>query len=429
MVAATVDDPTVTALRAAVLGVANTSGLRAGLSAGALPLLAGEIYAVLTSPPMLGPPGTTGPPAAAVSAAGTTAGTTAARQAGTGATAGQAGASAAGGDKADGEAAAATAHGAAAATDATATATATARPAVRAWFGRASAAARTSVLVADRWAGGAELSLLATVAERMLPPGVTVVWDLAAGDAPAPRCAAGAALWVVALDAAHRPVPALIPPRGEPAPARATAGVTLSLPAGTTRVAVTALADGEPGAAGPGTGDRTAGWRDGSALRQIAGQVLLGAGAVVRPQSPAGLPRRRSRRSPRVYRELGVTTGRDMVERNWTRDVGGRVRRGWIETWLPSWCETVDVGLTPEDGDDRAAPPAPLVMVRPETASAFRSLDGAPATAGSGGASWRFPVPDGQADGADVIVRATAPDGWRLAGVTGSASRAAQDGR
>jgi hypothetical protein len=175
----------------------------------------------------------------------------------------------------------------------------------------------------------------------------------------------------------------------------------------------------------------TAGWRDGSALRQVAGQVLLGAGAVVRPQSPAGLPRRRSRRSPRVYRELGVTTGRDMVERNWTKDGGGRVRRGWIETWLPSWCATVDVSLMPENGDDRAAPPAPLVMVRRGTASTFRSLDGESATAGSGGGhgpSWRFPVGDGRADGADVIVRATAPDGWRLAGVTGSAPGAGQDG-
>lgn len=400
-VAATIDDPTVMALRGQVLTVAASSGLRAALADGPLPLLAAETYAVLTSQPMLGPPGTTGPRGTAA----TPAGSAGPVPAGTGSQAADSGSPAA--DPGS---------------------PAAAGTALRALFRRA---ARTHAAVADRWSTSGEALVLTAAGPvaGVVPPGATAVWDLPGESPRTVPCEASVPLWVVTLDAAQRPAQALVPPRS---------GGGQAVPAGATRVAVTALAAGGSGGAGADGGHagrgRAAGWHGAGELRQIASQALLGEGAVVRPQSPAWLPRRRSRRGSRGYRELGVTTGREMVERMWTQGAGGRVHRGWIETCLPAWCRAVVVGLVPEDGRGGGdGTPAPLVTTRRSAGGASRPAAGEPAaatlggTARGGGTFWLLPVPGDAASGAadppaaggQLIVRATAPDGWRLDGVVG----------
>ena len=400
-VAATIDDPAVMALRGQVLTVAASSGLRAALADGPLPLLAAETYAVLTSQPMLGPPGTTGPRGTAV----TPAGSAGPVPAGTGSQAADSGSPAA--DPGS---------------------PAAAGTALRALFHRA---ARTHAAVADRWSTSGEALVLTAAGPvaGVVPPGATAVWDLPGESPRTVPCEASVPLWVVTLDAAQRPAQALVPPRS---------GGGQAVPAGATRVAVTALAAGGSGGAGADGGHagrgRAAGWHGAGELRQIASQALLGEGAVVRPQSPAWLPRRRSRRGSRGYRELGVTTGREMVERMWTQGAGGRVHRGWIETCLPAWCRAVVVGLVPEDGRGGGdGTPAPLVTTRRSAGGASRPAAGEPAaatlggTARGGGTFWLLPVPGDAASGAadppaaggQLIVRATAPDGWRLDGVVG----------
>ena len=389
------------ALRGQVLTVAASSGLRAALADGPLPLLAAETYAVLTSQPMLGPPGTTGPRGTAV----TPAGSAGPVPAGTGSQTADSGSPAA--DPGS---------------------PAAAGTALRALFRRA---ARTHAAVADRWSTSGEALVLTAAgpAAGVIPPGATAVWDLPGESPRTVPCEASVPLWVVTLDAAQRPAQALVPPRS---------GGGLAVPAGATRVAVTALAAGGSGGAGADGGHagrgRAAGWHGAGELRQIASQALLGEGAVVRPQSPAWLPRRRSRRGSRGYRELGVTTGREMVERTWTQGAGGRVHRGWIETCLPAWCRAVVVGLVPEDGRGGGdGTPAPLVTTRRSAGGASRPAAGEPAaatlggTARGGGTFWLLPVPGDAASGAadppaaggQLIVRATAPDGWRLDGVVG----------
>jgi hypothetical protein len=378
-VAATINETAVAALRGAVLTVASGSGLGADLTAGPLPLLASETNAVLTSQPMLGSPGTTGPPAAA-------AGPAAAAQAATGVT------------------------GVTAAESPLPPVPAppvSARPALRALFGRASA------VVADRWSTSAEARLLAAADVRVIRPGTMGVWDLADEGARTLRGQTAAPLWVVALDPEQRPAQTWVEP---------AASLIQEVPSGTARVAVTALA----GRAGGGGAGGVAGWHGGSGLRQIASQVLLGDGVVIRPQSPAWLPRRRSRRASRVYRELGVTTGRDMVERTWTQGMGGRLERGWIETYLPSWCRVVVVGVRPEGrlaGQDE--PPTPTVTVGRLTAGEPWPTTGERAAArlgdpaGAGLVLWSCQVPAGETGGGQVMVRTAAPDGWRLDGVHG----------
>jgi hypothetical protein len=183
-------------------------------------------------------------------------------------------------------------------------------------------------------------------------------------------------------------------------------------------VAVTALWD-QPDV-------RAAGWHAGTVLRQIASQALLGDGCVLRPQSPSGLAQRRSPRRHRFVRELGVTTGGRLVDRNRTQGADGSVRRGWVETFLPGWCQTVVVGVMPEDGqEDRQPLPGLQVELNrwPEgqsrmtpvasTATELHRTDSRRV--------WQFLVPGAAATG-QLAVRATAPQGWRLDGVYGFAT-------
>jgi hypothetical protein len=396
-VASTIDDPAVSALRSTVIAVANGSGLGAGLSEGALPLLAAEVYAVLTDQPMIGQPGTTGPPPPAARGAAFPAAGQRAPAAGP----------AAGG------------------TEKTVPAAHTPQAAADGADLRAVFRGGRSVTIADRWATGRDHDLLAAAAQRPAEvwPAMTAVWDLPPDGRRTLRCDAATPVWIVALDAAQRPAQAWLGP---------AAADTPDLPAATTRVAVTA--------AGQGVADQgVAGWHGGTVLRQIASQALLGDGVVVRPQSPHAIPRRRSRHGPRNYRELGVTSGRDLVERTWTQHADGRVRRGWIETCLPSWCQWLVVATAPApgaadgpDGDAAAAGvPGPRLTVRRLVAGEWRPVPVPAAVAqtrGTGSPSrWLFPVTGGTgaADQVVVVVRAWAPDGWRLDGVAGFAAQPA----
>jgi hypothetical protein len=404
-VASTINDATVMAMRAAVTAAANSSGLGAGLTAGALPLLAGEVYAVLTDPPMVGPPGTTGPPPSPPA-------TSPAAASGTGP----------------------------ASTEAGTLPQAAAAPRLRALFrqdrpptgsragGSAPARqAKTSATVLDRWATGRDVRLAALsepepgpggagsapgqASARLLWPGMTAVWELPAGSVPVLRRDAGPALWIVAVDAVQRLVQAEIAQPGQTAWEVAPTA---------TRVAVTALWDDED--------VRAAGWHGSTVLRQVASQTLLGDGVVVRPQGPCGLPRRRSSRGRRFFRELGVTTGQGLVERTWVQRADARVRPGWVETYLPAWCQAVVVSLVPDGGPgsrpDAASPRVGLRLQqagRPDQAVAPLSTD---FHGISGRGTWRFVIAERGDRVGQLVTRVAAPDGWRLDGIAGLASTA-----
>jgi hypothetical protein len=406
-VASTINDPSVTALRAAVTAVANSSGLGAGLTAGALPLLAGEVYAVLTDPPMVGPPGTTGPPAAPPSTASAVA-------PGTGP----------------------------ASTEAETIPQGVPSPFLRALFRQSHPAAgtrargaaparqaKTSATVLDRWATSRDVRLAAlpepepgpggagsdsgSVSARLLWPGMTAVWEMPAGPLPILRRDAGPPLWIVAIDAAQRVVQA-----GIARPAQTAWDVAPSA----IRVAVTALWDEEDA--------RAVGWHGSTVLRQVASQTLLGDGVVVRPQAPCGLTRRRSARGRRSVRELGVSTGRRLVERTWAQHADARVARGWVETYLPAWCQAVVVSLVPDSGRgpaSQAEDSSTRVGLRlrqagqPDQPVAPLSTD---FHGISGRGTWRFVIAERRDQAGLLVTRAAAPDGWRLDGIAGLAGAA-----
>lgn len=429
-VAETIDAGKVPGLRAAVVAAANGCGLGAGLVGGPLPRLAAEIDSVLTIQPMLGTLGTTGPPPAAQASTHARAVTDSAASAGgTVSTSGERGAA---------EIAGAAAAGAVRAAGG---------PALRALFLPDRAGARTVAVVGDRWASRADRELLGPGGESecLLGQGATAVWDLTAGERRTLRRTGPGPLWVVALDAGHRPAQAWVEPGTDGAAGGRVAAdspaVMPWLPGGASRVAVTAVA----GAAGAG-GTGAVGWHGGGELRQIASHVLLGAGVVVRPQSPHAIVRRRSPRLPRTYRELGVTTGRRLAEENWTQHADG-ARRGWIETWLPPWCRWLVVALMPASGDDEGTALAgPRLTVRWLTAGEWTQPPGpAPSDRARGPRDqslWLVPVAAGDGTSSasqlsasqppavrqaasQLVVRAWAPDGWRLDGVAGFAVRPA----
>jgi hypothetical protein len=240
---------------------------------------------------------------------------------------------------------------------------------------------------------------------------MTAVWDIPAGHRPILHRDVGAPLWLVAIDGAQRIVQAEI---AQPAEAAWHVAPTAI------RVAVTALWDRDD--------VQAVGWHAGTVLRQVASQTLLGDGVVVRPQGPCGLPRRRSSRGRRSFRELGVTTGRRLVERTWAQHADASVRRGWMETYLPAWCRVVVVSMVPDSGPEiQADVSIPQVGLRvrqagqPDQAVAPVSTD---FYGVSGQGSWRFVIAEeGQLAG-HLVVRAAAPDGWRLDGIAGLADTA-----
>jgi len=248
-------------------------------------MLAAEVDAVLTVPPMVGPPGSTGPPAAPPAAVSRI-------------TRGPAPVSA-GAETAPPQGASG--------------------PVLRALFREGHAAApgragasrsaasrmrRPSVTVIDRWSTSRDVRLMAapapeeatgnqgiitaTASPRMLWPGMTAVWDLPPdGSHRTLRCDGAAPLWMVGVDAGQRVSQAQVIPGSE----------TTHVEPEVTRVAVTALWSAED--------SDLAGWRADTELRQIGSQALVGDGVIIRPQSPCGLLRRRSSRGRRVSGNSG----------------------------------------------------------------------------------------------------------------------------
>jgi hypothetical protein len=251
------------------------------------------------------------------------------------------------------------------------------------------------------------------VSARLLWPGMTAVWEMPAGPLPILRRDAGPPLWIVAIDAAQRVVQA-----GIARPAQTAWDVAPTA----IRVAVTALWDDEDA--------RAVGWHGSTVLRQVASQTLLGDGVVVRPQAPSGLTRRRSSRGRRSVRELGVSTGRRLVERTWAQQADARVARGWVETYLPAWCQAVVVSLVPDSGRgpasqaDVSSPRVGLRLRRagqPEQPVAPLSTD---FHGISGRGTWRFVIAERRDRAGLLVTRATAPEGWRLDGIAGLAGAA-----
>ena len=245
---------------------------------------------------------------------------------------------------------------------------------------------------------------------QVLWPAMTAVWDLPAAGDRTLRWDAATPLWIVGLDAAQHVTQIQVTRSAETAQ---------EVPPGVTRLAVTALWDSERA--------DTVGWHGEGALRQIASQALLGDGVMVRPQSPGGLPRRRSSRSRRVYRELGVTTGRQLADRNWTLGGEDRIHRGWVETYLPAWCRAIVVSAVSERGQaDQAG--APSLRVTQQHRGNGQQLAVPVASAATGfhrsqdRGIWVFPVPEDPPGADQLVVRTTAAEGWRLDGVFGFAT-------
>jgi hypothetical protein len=362
--------------RAGVAAAANAAGLATGLVGGTLPLFAAEIDAVLTDPPMLGPIGSTGPPGQSAPAG--------------------------------------PAPGAARRTAAPAAPASPAVPVLRALFrcdppaplaprgaprapGRAS---WTTATLLDLRTPKRRVPNRARPRARILQPGMTAIWDVPPGKTRSLSLAGESTLWIVAIDAAQRLLQAAMAPPGE---------TTWPLAAGTRRVAVTAL-NAEPDAP-------AAGWHSHATLRMIASQTLLGDLALVRPQAPADPRRRRYRRGPRRVEDIALVAGGWMVDRNRTQGAG-RIGAGWVETHLPPWCRTVAIGLiAAADSPGAALRVAPRVWL-PGLAGEGRELRPhlMRTFADRARLAWRFDPPT---DSEWLVVRASAPDGWSLAGVIG----------
>ena len=405
-IAQTVADPTVAQARAAIVGVINSSGVGNGLLAGELQLLASNVFAAATTPPMVGPLGSTGPQAA--TATTPTIGATA-------------------------PAAATDASAATTTTDASATPAPNGRadpsrpaprPTLAAVFTQLPPApangsapgARPAVasVVLDRWSTSTEhrrlRAMRSTVPREpeeppgsdalVIWPGWSAVWELTPRRVGTLMLAAMTDLWLVALDTTQSVlVTETVSHRTR----------QWTPPAGATRVAVTAVAAEDP--------STQLGWHASSTLRQIATQTFLGDRVIVRRQSPG------SHSVGRRRREIGVTAASSVVGRNVTLGADGLTRPGYVDTLLPDRCRSLTVAMAPEPGrPDAPAPRAPAVLLHGGDRSARPSAV-APQAADFSvprRALWLHAL-DPETSRAARWVRAAPPPGWRLDGVVASA--------
>jgi len=179
------------------------------------------------------------------------------------------------------------------------------------------------------------------------------------------------------------------------------------MPPNATRVAVSHAPRSSPAT--------SMGWSAHTRLRQIASQTFIGAGILVRSQSPSAVGGRRSRQT------LGVRTARDVIHRNWTIHGGAEARYGWIDTWLPASCRTLAVTMFVDGRDGTSTGvPQPTVTLR----SAHHSIHGstrrqvAKAWDGTVLTTWFYAL-DRQESDEPAVVRVQTPPGWRLDGVVG----------
>ena len=326
-IAAKVADPAVAQARAAIVTAAMNCGAGTGLVPGSLNNLAAEVFAALTFAPMVGPVGSTGPQASSITAV----------------------------PAAPNRPAQARGTAAPVPPQAAAQLRAVIRSHRPAAPRQPIASQRPrphshppilSALVIDRWSTSAERRAISSRhpanpdnpdgGPRLLWPGWTAVWDLTGAGEATLLADATDDLWVLALDTGQHVLQSATLPagHGEWAP-----------PPGAWRIVATASEMGAERAA--------VGWHDSGVLRQVASQTFIGDGCIVRRQSPG--PLHRSRR-----RDIGVSSGRHLVDGNLTMCPGGQPSGGYTDTYLPPWCQAVVVGLVPDpdvpgrSGGDRA---------------------------------------------------------------------------
>ncbi|HEY1618757.1 MAG TPA: DUF6603 domain-containing protein, partial [Streptosporangiaceae bacterium] len=395
-------------------------GIRRGLTGGDLSLLAEQAGAILPAPPMLGPPGTTGPrqPAARRQPARPTA-----RR-----------------------------HVGGPARPTRQAGPASIAPA--ALFRRSGQ--RATAHVFDRWAGPQDRAARAGLGvgqgpgavagpgpgrERVfrLEPGATVVWDLAPGAYQAVSVDGDTELTLAVFDSQFRlaGLTTLAGPERWPLPPGATLLVVSREPAD--RVPD----QGPPGRPG-------AGWTEDSMLLQVSPQALVGDGVVIRPQAPARVPASQGSTGQgwtgRAWagqgwagwgpggagqggRLLGTATGWTVTERNHADTPAGR-QAGWLITTVPPDTRSVTLtmirdGRGPARGQRRLPASAWLLQPGGRVPLAPSGIQAGPLTIS---AELALPAPADPALGSPVLV--VPQHGWHQHGlfVTG-VRRAAARGR
>lgn len=110
---------------------------------------------------------------------------------------------------------------------------------------------------------------------------------------------------------------------------------SMAVPTGTERLVLTGLARrADDGAPAP------IGWHSGTRLLQVAAQAMLGVGCVLRPQAPRLARAYRRGGDGRHRRDIGVINGADLVADN-TIDTDGGRRQGWLDAWWPDGTKTL----------------------------------------------------------------------------------------
>lgn len=405
VIALTLMSPRVQRARAQIVAELDRLDLGRSLRSGDLSLLASQVRRTFPEPPMLGPPGTTGPGPDPAATAGRDRRDLQAGQRGQASQAGPARAAQTGG------------------------APGRPGPSLTAVFRRNGEHAVAHVF--DRFATRHDRAVLDSLgglaasdgpagpgrnSTFRLPPGTSLVWDLPPDAARLVEIpgdpAASLPVLLTAFDQQYR----LVDWR------TLAAGTGYPIPEQVRRLVI-----GCPAAESPAVG-----WSAATTLLQVGPQAMLAPGAVIRPQAPARI------RCGRGSRPAGRIDGADLIAQNWAESAAGR-RRGWVSTTLPAGVSSVLVTLAIDDASppggraDRPGgpeePPADVwllrdgrrIPLRPDPSRATRPGPGDPGPV----RRLRCSVP--QSAGADepVCVMVAPRPGWYQHGLSADPDRGA----
>ena len=239
-----------------------------------------------------------------------------------------------------------------------------------------------------------------------LHAGATVLWRIPEPDAPPPALRADGAmpLRVISVTAPDRRIEDRIVAAGAPQP--------IAFAAATRLIAVTGMNEtDEPGAAG---------WLPDTPLMQIAPDMFVAPGAVVRTQSPLATGRGRWR-----HADHAAWRGRALAGANRVEVGGGQRRSGWIATRFAQAPSVLSVLLAPPSGtplDASAARAALSISLRDADSGAPAAIEASDAAVASDHVALCFRVVASPSHAA--IAQASAANGWRIIGVTGSGTDA-----
>jgi hypothetical protein len=376
VIAQTVMSPPVRQARAQIVAELDRLGLGRGLKSGDLSLLASQVRRTFPEPPMLGPPGTTGPrpdPAAA-GAAGR---------------AGRAGGRPGRPARSDGE-------------------PGRAEPSLAVVFRRNGEHA--AVHVFDRYATRHDRAVLAGLTgpdrtgRARLRPGISLVWDLPPGAIRQVEILGDPAdslpVLLAALDQQYRLA----------AWRTLAGGASYPVPEQVRRLVVSC----------PAAGAGAAGWSAATALLQAGPQAMLAPAAVIRPQAPTRI------RCGRGSRPVGRIDAARLIDQNWTESAAGR-QRGWISTTLPAGVSSVILIMARDDAgpggqaDREAGPPADAWLLG---TGGRIPLQPGPAGTGPAGPGpgqlvrQHYPVPESSATDEPVCVLVAPRPGWYQYGLS-----------